>query len=84
MKKLITLIAIAFCLSASAQQQQPSKPVHMEGKEVDSTKSRLAMISQAIASIKALTQGEAADIQKILADIYATVIRKEEKEVIKK
>ncbi len=79
MKKATVVFAALLITAASFAQQQPSHPVQLNAKEVDSTKQRIVMLSQAIAQIPELTQGKAAELQRILQDLFATVIRNEEK-----
>lgn len=79
MKKALTVLAALLITAASFAQQQPSRPVQLNGKEVDSTKQRIIMLSQAIAQIPELTQGKAAELQKLLQDLFGTIIRNEEK-----
>lgn len=80
MKKTIIIASILFAsISSFAQQPAPSNPVHLQTKDVDSTKVRLQNLSVIVSGIPELTQGKAKEIQQILLDIFNTIIRNEDK-----
>lgn len=74
MKVFITILLICIMFYGSAQKL--TKP------EIDSCKYRLGLIAQRVDGFKCITQGDAKELQQFLADLFATIARKEKEDTL--
>jgi hypothetical protein len=78
MKKILLAMILLASVPALSQEKQPvEKPVAFTRLEVDSAKSILTTVSQKLASISCLTQGDAAQMQQLFGMLFSTITRKE-------